>query len=166
MNMGRRITGDFDVLDSNVELLSRDAGSDDGWEVTLPCTIPVAEVEIPIGKPERERMEYIYLIDERILKLKCSLGIPYAFITKIECPIGVKLADRINIVGPIGVPIVQSNRLITSIQFPIFDTEILDLYASLGIPLVQTIKLEASLGKTVDDSISRLKKIKEFLKNL
>lgn len=162
MNLNKKNSGDWDVLESDTNLVIGNTDSDDGFDYTL-FGLEAIVVEAVVGKPI-ERIKYRRLIGE-VLQVKCPLFAPVEYETRVDIPLGIVIVDNPIIIE---VPLsrnrkqnVEVNSSLLSLRFAS-----LDLYIPLSIQHSSFIDVEIPLGKTIEDSKRNINEIKNILDSL
>jgi len=168
MNLTNRSSGDWDVLTQDTGLFSLNEGSEDqGWDSTLFFgEYTPTEVEAVVGK-RRAKIQYRRLAAE-VLHLEWALGIPREMETIVEIPLGILVADSSFVLEcSLGISR-RSHEIEMEVPLSQLRWNLSDLEISIPLAVSHSLSMdfEIPIGKTVEKSMKRLKRLKKFLESL
>ena len=166
MNLSKGKAGDWDILVKTTDMTIADVSEDYGWELILFFEEVAPAVVVVVGKPERIDFGFIRVAAD-VLRFKYILGIPKSGVISIKCPLGISVSDSFKLRYAIGIrSLIEELEVKQPLSFTVLDDNIIDVITSLGVTHIHEFSLKMNIGKTIEKSIRRLKKLKEVLEEL
>lgn len=157
-------SNDWDNLQKNVDLVIADVSEDCGWNFLLSYGVIAKPVEV-VGR-RRERIQYRRLAAE-VLRLEWALGVPREMETIVEIPLGILVADSSFVLEcSLGISRVQEIEMEIPLSQLRWNLSDLEISIPLAVSHSFSMDFEIPIGKTVEKSMKRLKRLKKFLESL
>ena len=166
MNLGNGKSGDWDVLAKNTNMIIGDTSEDYGLDLTLFFgTFGEIIVIEAVGKRRERVIQYRHLMAE--MPFEWALAVPREMEIVAEIPLGILVVDTsFTLEHAFGIPRTQEIDMEIPLSTLIWYLSDLEISIPLAVFHSQSMDFEVPLGKTLEGSRKKLKKLEKALEEL
>ena len=166
MNLCNGKSGDWDILAKNTNMIIGDTSEDYGLDLTLFFgEFGEAIVIEAVGKRREKVIQYRDLVGE--MPFEWTLAIPKEMEIDVEIPLGILVIDASFVLEHnLGISRIQKMEMELPLSTLIWHLSDLEISIPLTVFRSQSIDFEVPLGKTLEASRRKLKKLKKALEEL